>query len=446
VFVAFIALAIAWVPDWASGGTKRTGKLSGSTQLGLRLFRDERFATTKGDLPASCSHCHLFDEDPQGVRAHTDFLSRSWVSYRLGDPRRDELRNSPTLFDVAKMPRLHFDGEFSSLEALVKGTLSGRPMGWLPGEEQEALEQIYRVVISDSGEGERRGTTYKELFKSRYGVNVESLARDEVVEWVAKAISDYMRTLNSERQTPYDRFITLNGLPAEPNKGEDSVAYVRRLLGGVLKLESEGKLRLMKAFDQTALVGMKTFFRVEGPGSVGNCVSCHAPPLFTDFSFHNMGISQLEYDRLHGEGSFAGLKLPTGAEVARPAARLRETPSRSKPGEVDLGHWNFVDVKSSSLRRPGETEDQFLNRMIGTFKTPTLRHLAYTPPYMHNGAFNTLEESLSGLITLSEMARAGRIRQADDQLARIRISEQDIRPLIAFLNALNEDFPARPSQ
>src|SRR5262245_54036717 len=97
--------------------------------LGERLFKDDRFSTPDGDLPASCSNCHMFDQDPQGLRAYADFLNRSWVSSRTQDRRRLGLRNSPTIFDVAEAPRLHHDGEFVSLEELVKGTISGRPMG-----------------------------------------------------------------------------------------------------------------------------------------------------------------------------------------------------------------------------------------------------------------------------------------------------------------------------
>src|SRR4051812_12818214 len=108
LLAAFVDAAFANISGRASGAGQ-PDKSNGATRLGARLFKDPRFATAKGDLPASCSHCHLLDEDPQGLRAHTDFLARSWVSYRLGDPRRDELRNSPTLFDVSRMPRLHFD-------------------------------------------------------------------------------------------------------------------------------------------------------------------------------------------------------------------------------------------------------------------------------------------------------------------------------------------------
>ena len=94
------------------------------------------------------------------------------------------------------------------------------------------------------------------------------------------------------------------------------------------------------------------------------------------------------------------------------------------------------------MRHAGESDEQFLQRMIGTFKTPTLRHLAYSAPYFHNGAYSSLEETLRELLRLSELARAGKVRQADPELARIKITEADFGPLTAFLNALNENLKA----
>jgi hypothetical protein len=40
---------------------------------------------------------------------------------------------------------------------------------------------------------------------------------------------------------------------------------------------------------------------------------------------------------------------------------------------------------------------------------------------------------------LSEMARSGRIRTADEQLARIILTQAEVAPLAAFLNSLNDD-------
>src|SRR5262245_6640586 len=282
--------------------------------LGERLFKDDRFSTPDGDLPASCSNCHMFDQDPQGLRAYADFLNRSWVSSRTQDRRRLGLRNAPTIFDVAEAPRLHHDGEFGSLEELVKGTISGRSTGWLPGEESRAFEHARVVVLNDNG-----AEPYRNQFKAAFNVEVEQLGRDEVVDLVARALAGFIRTLKTRKDSPYDKFIEANQLTSKPAPGEDGKAFARRMLAGIKSLESKGVVKLAKDFDATALKGLKIFF----DSKAGNCATCHTPPLFTDFSFHNIGVSQLDYDRVHSErsaGKFAALPVPRATSARRPSA------------------------------------------------------------------------------------------------------------------------------
>lgn len=431
IFVILILAGLAGrFAQTALSNPRQKPERSAVVRLGERLFDDNRFSTPQGDLPASCSNCHLFDEDPQGMRAYTDFLNRSWVSSRAQDRRRLGLRNSPTIFDVAEAPRLHHDGEFGSLEDLVKGTISGRVMGWLPGEEAQAFDHARAIVLNDTG-----ADSYRSQFKAAFNVDVEKLSRDEVVNLISKAVAGFIRTLNTRKDSPYDKFIEANGLDSKPALGEDGKAFGRRLLAKINSLESKGAIKLTKDFNAAALSGLKIFFNAEA----GNCATCHAPPLFTDFSFHNKGVSQLDYDRVHGEGKFAAFAIPDAASARRPSTQYRENPSKGKPGEADLGFWNFVDLKTSVSRRAGESDDAFLRRMIAAFKTPTLRNLAYTQPYFHDGSITTLEETLAEIIRLSEMARAGRVRESDEELAKIRIGAADVAPLVAFLNSLNED-------
>jgi len=445
VLIVFAALAFIKFAEFAPYSSAQEKQPSPEIRLGARLFMDDRFSTPRGDLPASCSDCHLFNEDPQGMRGYADFLSRSWVSYRLQDPRRDELRNSPMLFDVALMPRLHYDGEFGSLEELVKGTLSGRPMGWLPGEEEQALALAQSVILNDKGTGRGATASYREQFGRVYGVEADKLTRDELMNLIARAVSEFLRTLNTKKTSPYDIFIRINGLDAGPASGEIPKAYASRLLAQVSTLISKGQLKLSADFDSKALRGFEIFFRVGEKSSNGNCVACHTPPLFTDFSFHNTGISQSEYDHLHGEGKFAALEISDAANAIRPSPQFRETPTRRKPGQADLGHWNFVDIKTSPLRRADESDKEFLHRMVATFKTPSLRNLAYSQPYMHTGGFAAIESALTEIMRLSALARAGRVRSADAEMGKIYISESDIAALIAFLNTLNEDLKQYPA-
>ncbi len=106
---------------------------------------------------------------------------------------------------------------------------------------------------------------------------------------------------------------------------------------------------------------------------------------------------------------------------------------------MDLGFWNFVDLKTSALRHADENDDHLLQRMTATFKTPTLRNLKYSHPYFHDGSVATLDVVMSEMIRLSKLARDGRVRNGDEELARIRITEAEIAPLIAFMNSLNEE-------
>src|SRR5215470_3555154 len=414
----------------ALGQARQNQERSALISLGERLFKDDRFSTPEGDLPASCSNCHMFDQDPQGLRAYADFLNRSWVSSRAQDRRRLGLRNSPTIFDLAEAPRLHLDGEFGSLEELVRGTISGRSMGWLPGEEARAFERARGVIMNDGG-----SDAYRNQFKAAFDVEVEKLSRDEVVDLIARAVSGFIRTLKTRKNSPYDKFIEANRLESNPAHGEDGKAFARRLLAGINSLESKRAVKLTNGFDTTAFKGLKLFYDARA----GNCATCHTPPLFTDFSFHNKGVSQLDYDNVHSDGKFAELRVPGAASARRPSPQFRENPSSERPGEADLGFWNFVDLKTSPLRRAGESDDAFLRRMTATFKTPTLRNLAYTQPYFHNGSIQTLEETLGEIIRLSEMARRGRVREGDEELAKIRIGSAEIAPLVAFLNSLNEN-------
>lgn len=439
--VFFVAVAVVMTELMSEREGDAQQKLNPlQVRLGERLFREQRFTTAKGDLAESCAICHNLDEDPQGTRAFTDFFNRSWVPFRSEDPRRLGLRNSPTLFDVAQMPLLHHDGEFKSLEELVAGTISGRNLGWLPGEEEQAFNQVQSVLLADKGSPKE--VSYREQFKTAFNVELDALRRDQIIGLVSKAVADFMRTLNSKQNSPYDRFARANGLELSPTVsqlgGKSGNAFARQTLVKLADLEAKGTLKLTRDFDREALEGFKIFLRTEGKTSVGNCVACHRPPLFMDFSFHNLGLTQLEYDQFHGEGKFAALAIPNAANAVRPSTKYREYPAPAIPGQADLGFWNFIDLKNSSLRRVGESDDQLLARMIGAFKTPTLRHLAYSQPYMHNGAYSSLEAVLQELIRLSELARAGHLRQADEELPKIKLTATDIAPLLAFLSTLNE--------
>jgi len=66
--------------------------------------------------------------------------------------------------------------------------------------------------------------------------------------------------------------------------------------------------------------------------------------------------------------------------------------------------------------------------------------LDHSGPYLHTGKADTLEDVVRTYVEASELARAGTLRNGATELARMRIGEADVDPLVAFLRALNEDY------
>jgi len=113
-----------------------------------------------------------------------------------------------------------------------------------------------------------------------------------------------------------------------------------------------------------------------------NCVSCHVGPNFTDEEFHNTGVS---------------------ARSSRYASR------------VDSG-------RARVTARAGD---------VGAFKTPTLRDVARTGPYMHDGSLGTLEDVVafydSGGVANPHL---------DAEIKPLGLTHEERRELTAFLRAL----------
>jgi hypothetical protein len=79
-----------------------------------------------------------------------------------------------------------------------------------------------------------------------------------------------------------------------------------------------------------------------------------------------------------------------------------------------------------------------LPSMIALFKTPTVRDLVSSEPYMHTGQKNTIEDVIGFYIGVSAQARAGTLRNADPQLSPITLDASATVPLAAFLRSLDE--------
>lgn len=131
-----------------------------------------------------------------------------------------------------------------------------------------------------------------------------------------------------------------------------------------------------KAMSASAIRGMKLFT------GKGNCVDCHSGPAFSDSSYHNLGVG-------YKKGKFA-----------------------------DVGRY-------------GVTKNP---RDMGAFRTPPLRNVAVTPPYLHDGSAPTLK----AVIDLYD--RGGISNPHLDPLVRpLQLSRREKADLVAYLKALTGD-------
>jgi cytochrome c peroxidase len=84
--------------------------------------------------------------------------------------------------------------------------------------------------------------------------------------------------------------------------------------------------------------------------------------------------------------------------------------------------------------------DHGLASTIAQFKTPVLRDLMDSAPYFHNGSAATFNDVIAHYIAMSALARLGALRNAPPEFANMSISQDDVAALVAFLQALTEDY------
>ena len=199
---------------------------------------------------------------------------------------------------------------------------------------------------------------------------------DRVFVNVAKAIAAYERTLVS-RNSSFDRFAS--GL-------------------------ANGDPSAMAAISPAAQRGLKLFV-----GKAG-CRMCHHGPLISDGEFHNIGVPPHPEVPGRDSGRYDGVRL------------LAANPYRED------GAFNDADpyVRPVQVRQGPE--------LWGQFRTPSLRNVAVTAPYMHQGQFETLRDVIVFYSTRDGAVSAG--HHQEQILAPLELTEAEIDDLIAFFEAL----------
>jgi cytochrome c peroxidase len=144
------------------------------------------------------------------------------------------------------------------------------------------------------------------------------------------------------------------------------------------------------------------------------CNACHAAnivsPLFSDQKFHNIGIAAHKQDFV---------------QLAREGVKLVRTGDEKQIDELAL------ETKFSELGRFLVTKQE---NDIGAFKTPTLRNVGITGPYMHDG-------SLASLWDVMDHYNKGGVPNPflDGGMQRLGLTEPEIDDVVAFLFALTDE-------
>jgi hypothetical protein len=115
-----------------------------------------------------------------------------------------------------------------------------------------------------------------------------------------------------------------------------------------------------------------------------------------------------------------------------------------------LGKFNVTNPilpnsrKFFMLAAAGPSAAQALPHTIALFKTPDLRDLVSSEPYLHTGRINTLQDVITFYQNVSGLSRAGLLRNAPRDLSEIYLDVSSVVPLAAFLRSLSEDYEDIP--
>jgi cytochrome c peroxidase len=272
-------------PHAAKDGFKRTAIpfpeenpfSAAKAELGRLLFFDPLLS---GAQIRSCSNCH-----------------NPGLSWGDGLPRaigeKQIAVRTPTLIDIAWVPRLGWDGKFADLEAVTFGPITGKGNMNLP-EPDTLLSRL--SAIPD----------YVKAFETAFGKGGITKGNIE------KALATYQRTIVAG-EAPFDRWV----------EGDEN------------------------AIDAAAKRGFALF------AGKARCAECHSGPAFTDGSFHDIGTAK---DDDIGRGRLFpnsvklqyAFKTPTLRDVARRAPYMHDGSVPTLEAVIDLYDRGGIERPSRS--------------------------------------------------------------------------------------------------
>lgn len=276
--------------------------------------------------------------------------------------------NQPTAAKIALGKQLYFDPRLSKDDTVSCSSCHSPSKGWSNGEA--FAKGVDGALGGRSAPSIINAAYYRQQFWDGRAKSLEDQALGPIQAGVEMAMDLKVLVPKLNRIEGYNKqFNEVFGSDATaPTIAKAIAAYERTILSGNAPYDA------FKAGDEDALSevaarGRKVFF------GKGHCSACHVGSNFSDNSYHNIGIG------MDAENS-------------------------------DLGR-----VVVSKLE--GDT---------GAFKTPTLREIAKSAPYMHDGSLKTLED------VVEHYAKGGLDNEyLDEEIFKLRLTDQDKKDLITFL-------------
>ncbi len=300
--------------------------------LGHALFFDTRLSANNN---VACATCH------QPAKSYTDGLALA-VGTAMGP------RHTPSLLGVSYSPWFYWDGRKDSQWAQALAPLEASH------EHNIDRTQVVNLVFEDA--------YYRELYAELFGdIPVLNLAGVAASPLGSAVQQQAWQTMSETEKNSVNTAFT--------NIGKALAAYQRKITPGRSRFDDYAdSLADTTAADSEPLLtaqeiaGLKVFI------GKGQCVTCHNGPLFTNHEFHNTGV------------------MPVAGELPPMARYDGVRTARLDPFNC-LG--KFSDAAASQcieLRFARDTND-----LVGAQKTPTLRNIEDTAPYMHGGQIASLE-------------------------------------------------------
>jgi cytochrome c peroxidase len=340
-------------------GVASAQSLSPLEQLGKSLFFDQNLSTPPGQ---SCAACHAQGVGFTGPHSDVNALSAVYegaVRNRFGD------RKPPTVA-YADSPVLYFD-EID--QVWIGGSFwDGRATGWTLGDPlvEQAMGPFLNPLEQHIPGAKQVGlkvakSEYAGLFQQVWGPDALHPRADVGLTYyrIAFAIAAYERSAEvTAFSSKFDHYWRTS--LAAGNDPED----IGSAQGDKTELDP---LNILTDQEFAGLIEFGEY-----------CTRCHVstapgpggtPPLFTDYSFHNIGVPKNPGNPFY---SVSPKWNPDGANF------------------VDFGLGNF-------LKKAGYPPEDYLPQ-LGKHKVPTLRNVDERPypefvkAYMHNGVFKSLEE------------------------------------------------------